>query len=112
MTVHARRCVRVAGAHRFSCCADVMGPRLSCHCAQEGVEAVLVLAVRSQKGELCRGDKGTDLEIRSHSDVIYDRITQDKQRLQQLLARALVAVVADHLMAKNAGRVGSERQPA
>ena len=52
------------------------------------------------------------LEIRPHFHVVYEGVSQGEQRLQQRSARALVAVVADHLVAKKAGRVGAEGQPA
>ncbi len=87
-----------------------MGPRLSCHCTQGRGGGELVIMGAQQVD--WKFSSVPHLEVGPHSHVVYEGVAQGKQRLQQQLARALVAVVADHLMAKNAGRVGTEGQPA
>ena len=92
-----------------------MGPRLSCHCAQGrgrgggGGGAVVIMGAQDADGEF---SSLPHLEVGPHSHVVYEGAAQGQQRLQQQLARTLVSVVADHLMAKHAGRVGTEGQPA
>jgi hypothetical protein len=90
-----------------------MGPRLSCHCAQGrgrgGGGAVVIIGAQDVDWEF---SSLPHLEVGPHSHVVYEGAAQGQQRLQQQPARALVSVVADHLMAKHAGRVGTEGQPA